>query len=127
MIIVDAALEKCEKEGRPIRIGLMGAGYMGRGIALQFLTPLVGMRLVAIFNRTLSEAGRAFQEGGVDAVQTVGSRVQLEEAIASGRPAITDDPSLLCQADGIDAIIEATGEIEFGAQVALEAIENSKH
>jgi predicted homoserine dehydrogenase-like protein len=34
---------------------------------------------------------------------------------------------LLCQAEGIDAIIEITGAVEFGAQVALKAIENSKH
>jgi predicted homoserine dehydrogenase-like protein len=30
LIIVDAALEKREKEGKPIRVGLIGAGFMGR-------------------------------------------------------------------------------------------------
>src|SRR5206468_1743926 len=33
----------------------------------------------------------------------------------------------LCRAGGIDAIIEATGDVEFGAQVALEAIAHGKH
>jgi predicted homoserine dehydrogenase-like protein len=60
MIIVDTALEQREREGRPIRIALVGAGYMGRGIAFQMLRTR-GMRLVAIANRTLSEAVRAFQ------------------------------------------------------------------
>jgi len=127
MIIVDAALEKREKEGNPVRVGLVGAGYMGRGIALQLLTPMVGMRLVAICNRSLSEAERAYREAGVEAVRTADSVPQLEHAIASDQYAITDDPTLLCQAEGIDAIIESTGEIEFGALVAMRAIEHGKH
>lgn len=32
MIIVDTALKKREAEGRPIQVGLIGAGYMGRGM-----------------------------------------------------------------------------------------------
>ena len=127
MIIVDAALEKREKEGNPVRVGLVGAGYMGRGIALQLLTPMVGMQLVAICNRSLSEAGRAYREAGIEAVRTVDSAPQLEHAIANCQYAITDDPTLLCQAEGIDAIIESTGEIEFGALVAMRAIEHGKH
>jgi predicted homoserine dehydrogenase-like protein len=34
---------------------------------------------------------------------------------------------LLCEAEGIDAIIEVTGAVEFGANVALHAIQNGKH
>ena len=127
MIIVDKALEKRQQEGNPIRVAMVGAGYMGRGIALQILTAIVGMRLVAISNRTLSEAERAYREAGADSVKTVETGAQLEEAMAQGRYAITDDAMLLCQAEGIDAVIEATGEVEFGAHVVLKAIENGKH
>ena len=35
MIIIDSALDQREREGRPVRVGLVGAGYMGRGIAFQ--------------------------------------------------------------------------------------------
>lgn len=34
---------------------------------------------------------------------------------------------LLCKAQGIEVIIDATGDVEFGAQVAMEAIGNRKH
>jgi predicted homoserine dehydrogenase-like protein len=34
---------------------------------------------------------------------------------------------MLCRAGNIDAIVEATGEVEFGAQVTMAAIENGKH
>ncbi len=127
MIIVDKALEKRQDEGNPIRVGLVGAGYMGRGIALQIETAITGMKVAAISNRTLSEAERAYREAGVDSVKRVETVAQLEEAIANGQYAITDDALLLCRAEGVDAVIEATGEVEFGAHVTLTAIEHGKH
>ncbi|PYP29952.1 MAG: NAD(P)-dependent oxidoreductase [Gemmatimonadetes bacterium] len=127
MIIVDAALERREREGRPVHVGLVGAGYMGRGIALEILTPVGGMRLAAVANRTLSEAVRAYVDGGVDSVVNVDSVVRLERAIATQRCAVTEDPLLLCRAENVDVIIECTGEVEFGARVAMEAIEHGKH
>ena len=33
MQIVDRALERRQQEGRPIKVGMVGAGYMGRGMA----------------------------------------------------------------------------------------------
>ncbi|MFV9503995.1 MAG: NAD(P)H-dependent oxidoreductase [Oscillochloridaceae bacterium umkhey_bin13] len=126
MIIVDTALAKRHAEGRPVRVGMIGAGYMGRGAALQMISAFKGMRLVAIYNRTISEAERAYKQAGVDEVRAVTSVAQLEQAIADNHYAISDDAMLLCQAEGVDVIIEATGEIEFGAKVVLEAIKHGK-
>lgn len=127
MIIVDTALNRLESEGNPIRVGLVGAGYMGRGIALQIEQYLPGMRLAAISNRTLSGAERAYREAGSNAIKIVESVKQLEEAVAAEKPAVTDNALLLCRADGIDVIIEATGDVEFSAHVAVTAIEHRKH
>lgn len=127
MIIVDTALEKRQQEGNPIRVAMVGAGYMARGIALQILSAVPGMELVAISNRTLSEADRAYREAGAEIVKSVETVAQLEEAIAQSQYAITNDALLLCQAEGIDALIEVTGTIDFSAHVALKAIENGKH
>ena len=127
MILVDTALAKRQAEDRPLRIGLVGAGYMGRGIALHFLTPLVGMRLVAVSNRTIADAARAYAQGGIEDPRVVSNVRDLESAIAERKPAITDDATLLCSAAGIDVLIESTGEIEFGAHIALEAIRHGKH
>jgi predicted homoserine dehydrogenase-like protein len=127
MIIVDKALEKRDQEGNPIRAAMVGAGYMGRGIALQIVTATTGMKLVAISNRTLLEAERAYRQAGVDSVRAVETVAQLEAAVAQGQYAITDDAMLLCQAGNIDAVIEVTGTIEFGVHVALKAIEHGKH
>jgi len=127
MIIVDTALDKREREGRPVRVAIVGLGYMGRGIARQFLRPVPGMRLVAAFNRNPVEAERAFREAGAPVPTRCNSASQLGQSLAAGRPAAVDDPALLTDAEGIDVILEATGEVEFGATVALRAIEHGKH
>jgi len=127
MVILDTALGKRHEEGNPIRVGLVGAGFVGYSVALQIINHVKGMRLVAIANRTLSKADKAFREAGVDEVTTVETISQLEESIAKGHAAITEDYQVLCKADGIDVIIEATSDVEFTAHVALNAIQNKKH
>jgi predicted homoserine dehydrogenase-like protein len=59
MILVDAALQERARSGSPIRVGMVGAGFMGRGVALQVHTAVQGMELVAIANRRLEPARRA--------------------------------------------------------------------
>jgi predicted homoserine dehydrogenase-like protein len=127
MIIVDTALKKRHEEGNPVRVGLIGAGYIGRGIVLQIARAFPGMRTVAVYNRTLSRAQQAYEDAGIADYDTVTTIEELEDAVAKDRHAVTDDPMLLCRAEGIDVIVEATGTIEFGARVALEAIQNEKH
>jgi predicted homoserine dehydrogenase-like protein len=100
---------------------------MGRAVALELITGMRGMKLVAIANRTLAGAAQAYHKAGVETVRTVQSQAELDEAISRGDYAITDDAMLLCAAEGLDAIIEVTGEIEFGAQVALRSLQHSKH
>jgi predicted homoserine dehydrogenase-like protein len=51
----------------------------------------------------------------------------LEDAVRRGRAAVTEDALVVCEAEGIDAVIEVTGSVELGARVALGAIENGKH
>jgi predicted homoserine dehydrogenase-like protein len=127
MIIIDTALDRLEREGKPLRVAMAGAGYMGRGIAFQMLTAIRGMRLVAIANRTPAEARRAYRDGGVESVRSIHTGAEIDEAIAAGQYAVTDNATALCEAEQVDVIIEATGDVEFGAHVALAAIEHRKH
>lgn len=127
MIIVDTALKAREAAKNPVRVGMIGAGFMGRGIANQIANSVPGMELVAIFNRHLEGAKRAYHEAGIEDVQVVNTVAELEDCLRQGQYAVTEDPMLLCQAEGIDALIEVTGTIEFGASVVLEAIAHHKH
>lgn len=124
---VDTALRKREAAGRPIRVGLVGAGATGRAIALQLGSPVPGMRLAAIANRTPAHGERAFREGNIHAWSSASSVREAERAIACGTPVLTDDPSILTRCEGIDVIVEVTGTVGAGAAVVLDAIDHRKH
>jgi len=125
--IVDTALQARQEAGNPVRVGMIGSGFMGSGIANQIANSVPGMELVAIFNRNVEKARRAYQQAGIEDVRYVKTVEELEEAIAHNHYAITDDAMLLCHAEGIDALIEVTGAVEFGAAVVLEAVAHKKH
>jgi predicted homoserine dehydrogenase-like protein len=127
MVILDRALQKREDAGKPIRVGLIGAGFMGRAIARQICTPLVGMRLAAIANRHVDGAQRAWSEAGESNAVTVKTQRELDAAIAAGRPVAVDDSALLCHSAQIDVLIEVTGHVESSAHTVLEAIAGRKH
>jgi predicted homoserine dehydrogenase-like protein len=127
MIIVDRLLEERAKADQPIRVGIIGAGTIGRATARQILRHVPGMTVAAVASRQLAGAERAYREAGVPEARPVTSVSALEEAVARRQPAVTDDGLLLCQAGNIDAILEVTGAIEFGAQAVLTAIEHGKH
>lgn len=127
MTAVLRALEARAAAGDPIRVGLVGAGYAGRGFATRVIRRSSGIELVAVANRTIGEAERAYLDAGVDSPGHVGSAADLDVAIRNHRPVVTDDPTVLTDAAAIEAIVEATGDVEFGAQVAVRAIAAGKH
>ncbi|MDH4090060.1 MAG: Gfo/Idh/MocA family oxidoreductase [Cyclobacteriaceae bacterium] len=127
MIIVDTALAKRHAENNPVRVALIGAGFMGRAAALQIAQSVPGMKVVAIYNRTLEKAKKAYQEAGIEEFEVVSSQTVLEDRISRGKYSVTEDPFLLARAGNIDVLLEVTGAVEFSAKVVFEAIQHKKH
>jgi predicted homoserine dehydrogenase-like protein len=125
-ISIHNALRMREAENRPIRVGMIGAGATGRAIALQLGTPVPGMRLAGIANRTPQHAERAFREAGIARWGTASSVSQADAQIAKGLPVLTDDPHVLTRSNAIDLIVEVTGSVDFAANVALDAFAHHK-
>src|SRR5271169_791711 len=110
-MIVDTALREREATGHPIRVGMVGAGATARAIALQLGTPVPGIRLVAIANRTPEHGERAFREANVTGWSWVGSAQEAETAIRRGSPVLTDDPSVIAACRAVDVLVEVTGTV----------------
>lgn len=125
--MLDIALDRRERDGKPIRVGMIGAGATGRAIALQLGTPVRGIRLAGIANRTPANAERAFREAGVTGWKNTSDPAAVAASIARGTPVLTDDPELLVRSPDIDVIVEVTGSIDFAAGIVLDAIEHRKH
>lgn len=126
MIIVDTALKARELSGNPIRVGLVGAGFMGQGLTNQITNSVPGMVVAAISNRKPERAVGVYEYSGLGDVTRTESQGELDAAVRAGRPVVTDDPFLLCRSDSIDVIVDVTGSVEFGAHVILEAFRHGK-
>jgi predicted homoserine dehydrogenase-like protein len=126
MWIVDTELQIRAKENRPIRVGIVGAGFMSQGLTNQIVHSTPGMRVSAISNRQVQRAIDVFRYAGFDAVEVADSQCALDDAASRGRPVAAADAMLLARSDEIEVLVDATGAVEFGAQVALEAFRHGK-
>lgn len=126
MIIVDNALKAREQSGKPIRVGMVGAGFMGQGLTNQIMNSVPGMRMAAVYNRRPERAQHVYRYAGCENVVTAGTQVALDDAVRKGLPTVAEDPFLICRSDAIDVIVDVTGSVEFGAHVILEAFRHGK-
>ena len=126
MILVDNALKAREQQGKPIRVGMVGAGFMGQGLTNQITHSVPGMRMAAVYNRRPERAQHVYRYSGLDNIVMAGSQAQLDQAIRQGQPAVAEDPFMMCRSSEIDVIVDVTGSVEFGAHVILEAFKHGK-
>jgi predicted homoserine dehydrogenase-like protein len=126
MLLVDTALRRREEEGRPIRVGIVGAGFMTQGLTNQITHGTPGMQVVAISNRKPTRALDVFRYAGLENVRIAETQRALDDDIAAGRPAAAEDALLLARSEHVDVVVDATGSVEFGAHVAMEAFKHGK-
>jgi predicted homoserine dehydrogenase-like protein len=127
MIIVDNALKARAEQSKPIRVGMLGAGFMGQALVNHITNSVPGMTMVAVQGRHVERAIDAYQyaAGRTDVVE-VSSQNALEDAIRDHRPVVTEDAYLLARSEQVDVLLDATGSVEFGAGVILEAFKHGK-
>jgi predicted homoserine dehydrogenase-like protein len=120
------ALQRRERDRNPIRVAIIGGGTTARAIALQLGTPVPGIRVIGIANRTLSRAERACREAGISRWEIVESAAATAQGIARGATVLCQDASLLTRCPDIDLVVEVTGTVDYAASVVLDAIDHGK-
>ena len=126
MLLVDRALQERHAEARPIRVGIVGAGFMSQGLSNQIVNSTPGMRLVAVSNRRIERAIGVLAYSGIPDAPRAETLAQLDAAIAAGRTVATEDGLLLARSEHIDVLVDTTGSVEFGAHLVLEAFRHGK-
>jgi predicted homoserine dehydrogenase-like protein len=126
MILIDSALKDREEHGKPIRVAMMGAGFMGQGLTNQIVNSFPGMRMAAVQNRHLEKAFHVYRYSGVEDIVAATTQPQVEDAIRAGKAVVTQDAFLLARSEQIDVLVDVTGSVEFGANVMLEAFRHGK-
>ncbi|SIO12043.1 NAD(P)H-dependent oxidoreductase [Vannielia litorea] len=110
--------------GRPVRVGLIGAGKFGSMILAQ-ARHIEGLHVVAVADLDPGKARGAFERVHWPVEQYTAA--SADDALASGRTWITDDAAELMGCGEIECIIEATGHPLAGTRHALAAIAAGKH
>ena len=100
--------------GRPVRVGLAGAGQMGSGFVAQ-VQRIAGMEIGAIADVDAARATAAYKAAGVEV-----------DTGSSGRHVVLDDAFALADAD-VDVLVDATGVPEVGARLSVAALRAGKH
>ena len=121
-------LQRLAAANSPIRAGVIGAGFMGRGIVYQ-LSRTLGMRPAFISNRTIEHAILAFELAGFNPKHVLVSDDPraLSTAVLEGRPCASSTSEIAGAIAALDVVIEATGVVELGAREALACFRNTKH
>jgi predicted homoserine dehydrogenase-like protein len=110
-------------EGRPIRVGLVGAGKFGTMYLAQAArTP--GTHVVAIADLRPDRAREALARAGWSA-ERAGARTP-EDALARGATWITDDAERLIASAAVELVIDATGSPAAGIRHVLSCCEHGK-
>ena len=119
-----AMLVERQAAGRPVTVGLIGAGKFGTMFASQVrLTD--GMHLVALADLDVSRARRQLRTAGWGDESI--SAPSLGNALARGTTHVTEDTEALIACPEIEVIVEATGVPAAGIRHALSAIRHGKH
>ena len=126
MILVDKALQERENTSNPIRVGIVGAGYMAVGLINQIERYVPGMWVAAVSNRHPERARQCFLQAGVKQIATAHDPQQLDNYIRARQHSVCDHPEVLCFSEEIDVIVEATGTIDFAANMVLTAVSQQK-
>src|SRR5216110_2022096 len=117
-------LQQRAAQGKPLRIGVIGAGKFGAMYIAQVpKTP--GVHLVGIADLSPANAKENLQRVGWEPPRY--DAPSLERALKENRTHVSDDWQALVAHPGIDIVIESTGNPLAAVEHALAAFRNGKH
>ena len=127
MYEIDSRLAEREAAGRPIAVGVVGAGQMGTEIVTQ-IGEMRGMDALVVVDLDFDRAVAGYASSRKQAeVVCTNDFAEATCAIAAGKRVATSDFHLATRMPAIEAVVDATGQVEMGACVSLDAFDHKKH
>jgi predicted homoserine dehydrogenase-like protein len=121
---LDAMLRARAAAGKPIRVGLVGAGkFATMWLAQAGRTP--GVHVLGIADLSPGRAHAALAEAGWPPER--GQARSPDDALKRGATWITEDAGRLIAAGGVDVVVEATGDPAAGIRHARLACRHGRH
>ncbi|MBV9784120.1 MAG: flagellar biosynthesis protein FlgA [Acidisphaera sp.] len=118
------SLQAREAAGKPVRVGLIGAGKFG-SMFLSQVPRTPGLHLLGIADLSPARARQSLERVGWPAERHAAS--SFAEAARTGGTFVQDDAEALIAADGLDVVIDATGSPAAGIRHALLCCRHRRH
>jgi predicted homoserine dehydrogenase-like protein len=111
-------------EGRPVRVGLIGAGKFGSMFLAQArLVP--GFHVMAVADLDPDRARQSLATTGWPKERF--NAASFAQACETGKVHVTDDAAAMIAADGLDVVIDATGHPRAGVRHARMCVQHGRH
>lgn len=120
-------LLRLEAEGKPIRVGVSGAGWMGGGFLAQ-VSHVPGMEVWVLADADTRAAWEAFLATGVerDEIVEASQPGHAMDALRAGRRVVTGSYTLAAQLEAVDIVTDVTPSPAIGAETAYACIQHGK-
>ena len=118
-------LSRLKQLEKPIRVGIIGIGSMGKGLLFQ-ISQTPGINCVACFDLDNGKSKQALTEFGLR-YREVKTSNDFNHTLDDNLLALTEDPNILLECERIDVFIEATNTIIEGCEYVLKALHHGKH
>lgn len=128
MMGLNGKLRELEEDNKHIKVALVGAGLMGKGMVSQ-MTLVKGIMPSLVIDRTLDKAIEAYTLAGVSKEDILIAKTLKDINIGMERNKfiVCNDIQLASKANLIDVVVDATGRPDAGSRIAMDSIMNNKH
>jgi predicted homoserine dehydrogenase-like protein len=120
-------LRRLETEGKSIRVGASGAGWMGSGFLAQ-VRHVPGMEVNVLADADVGAAREAFLSNGVEreAIAEAHAPGPAMDALRAGKRVVTGDYTLAARLEAVDLVADVTPSPAIGAETAYACIQHGK-
>ncbi len=127
MIGLNTELIERHNQGKPVRIGLIGAGQMGVDVVAE-VTQMKGIDVVITADIDPVRAKDAYNIAGASgAIVQADSASKADKFVLAGKKVYTDDYRIVTDMKEIDVMLEATGVPDVGAEATLRSSRSGQH
>ncbi len=127
MIGLNYELQEYARQGKAVRIAMIGAGQMGVDVVAE-TTMMQGVEVVATADIDLRRARDAYAIARVkvEAIEAA-TAAEADRAVAAGKRIYAKDYRILTDMRQVDVVLEATGVPEVSAAASIRTIRNRRH
>ena len=128
MYSINTKLKELEENNNSIRVSIVGAGLMGKGLVSQLML-VKGMVPSLVVSHKIQDTIEAYTLAGIarDDIKIAKSLEEINLALEENKYVVTDTTEYATKANLIDVVVDATGVPNTGAEIAFDAILNKKH